>query len=175
MLLEAMPDMIGMLGMNQEGLVFIGTTVSSRQVSYGLPKPFICRSILRNCNNVKEATEALLDFPRTTGGNALLVDASGDLRIAECSSVKCAVIYPEKGYVAVTNHYADDDLFGLSLPDIASSQARLRRIKWLLEHAEKLDLEEMFSFTRDHEHTPDSFTISQALGKNFFRIQLGRQ
>jgi len=158
-LLQAMPGMIGMLGMNQEGLVFTGTTVSSRQVSYGLPKPFICRSILHNCSNVKEATKALLDFPRTTGGNALLADASGGLRIAECSSAKCAIIFPENGYVTATNHYTDDDLFGLSLPDIASSEARLRRIKWLLEHAEKLDLEEMFSFTRDHEHAPDSFTI----------------
>lgn len=158
-LLQAMPGMISMLGMNREGLVFTGTTVSSRQASYGLPKPFISRTILHDCSNATDATRVLLDFPRTTGGNVLLADASGSLRAVECSAAKCAVIYPENGYVAATNHYTDDDLFGLSPPDTASSEARLGRIRWLLENAEKRDLETMFYFTRDHAHAPDDLTI----------------
>src|SRR5659263_19402 len=158
-LLLTMPGMISMLGMNGDGLVFVGTTVSSRQVSYGLPKPFISRIILHNCNNVEEATAILMNSPRTTGGNVLLADARGGMRVVECSSVKCAVINPENGYVATTNHYTDDDLFGLSPPDTTSSETRLKRIRWLLEHMGKRDLEMMFSLTRDHAHLPDDLTI----------------
>ncbi len=158
-LLQAMPGMISMLGMNREGLVFTGTTVTSRQASYGLPKPFISRTILHNCSNVTDATRVLLDFPRTTGGNVMLADASGNLRAVECSAAKCAVIYPENGYVAVTNHYTDDDLFGLSPPDTESSEARLGRIRWLLENAEKRDLETMFYFTRDHAYAAGDLSI----------------
>lgn len=158
-LLQAMPGMVGMLGMNRDGLVFSGTTVSSREVRYGLPKPFIGRTILHNCDNVDSATEFLQNVPRTTGGNPLLADARGGLRVLECSAVKCAVFHPEKGYVASTNHYTDDDLFGLSPPDTGSSQARLERITRLLEHWKGGDLDEMFSFARDHEHFPDNMTI----------------
>jgi len=158
-LLQAMPGMVGMLGMNGRGLVFSGTTVSSREVSFGLPKPFIGRIILHNYDNVIDATEFLQNVPRTTGGNPLLADARGGLRVLECSSIKCAVLYPEKGYIASTNHYTDDDLFGLSPPDTESSKARLSRINWLLEHAKNNDFDEMLSFARDHEHSPDNLTI----------------
>lgn len=158
-LLLAMPGMVGMMGMNGNGLVFSGTTVSSREVSYGLPKPFIGRTILHNCDTVIDATEFLQNVPKTTGGNPLLADARGGLRVLECSAIKCAVLTPEKGYVASTNHYTDDDLFGLSPPDTESSKARLGRINWLLEHTKDRDLDEMLSFARDHEHSPDNLTI----------------
>ena len=158
-LLQAMPGMVGMLGMNGNGLVFSGTTVSSREASYGLPKPFISRTILHNCDNVIDAAKILQNFPRTTGGNPLLADARGGLMVLECSAIKCAVLHPDKGYVASTNHYTDDELFGLSPPDTESSKARLGRINWLLEHAKDRDLDEMFSFARDHEHSPDNLTI----------------
>jgi isopenicillin-N N-acyltransferase-like protein len=158
-LLQAMPGMIGMLGMNGDGLVFSGTTVSSKEVSYGIPKPFIGRIILQNYDNVINATDFLQSAARTTGGNPLLADARGGILVLECSTVKCAVIHPEKGYVASTNHYTDDDLFGLSPPDTESSEMRLKRINWLLEHAKKHSLDEMLSFARDHEHSPDNLTI----------------
>ena len=158
-LLQAMPGMVGMLGMNGDGLVFSGTTVSSREARYGLPKPFIGRTILHTCDNVTDATEFLQKVPRTTGGNPLLADARGGLRVLECSAVKCAVFLPDKGYIASTNHYTDDDLFGLSPPDTESSKARLERINWLLEHMKERGLDEMLSLARDHEHSPDNLTI----------------
>lgn len=158
-LLQAMPGMVGMLGMNEDGVVFSGTTVSSREVRFGLPKPFICRTILQTCNNVIDATEFLQNVPKTTGGNPLLADARGSLQMLECSSAKCIVHHTDKGYIASTNHYTDDDLFGQSPPDTESSEARLERINWLLEHMKKRDLDEMFSFARDHEHSPNNLTI----------------
>lgn len=157
--LLVLPGMVGMMGMNQDGLSFSGTTVSSREARYGVPKPFLGRSIMHNCSNVHEAARALRDAPRTTGGNAMLADAHGGMQIIECSAVKCALIEPQNGYVASTNHYTDDDLYGLSPPDTTSSEARLARIRWLLEHAEKRDLETMFSIACDHEHEPDDLTI----------------
>jgi hypothetical protein len=151
--------MVGMMGMNRDGLSFSGTTVSSKEVRYGVPKPFLGRSILHNCSNVIEAANVLGDAPRTTGGNAMMTDASGGLQIFECSAVKCALIGPQNGFVASTNHYTDDDLFGLSPPDTTSSEARLARIRWLLEHSQKRDLDTMFSIASDHEHEPDDLTI----------------
>lgn len=158
-LLLAMPSMVGMLGMNEDGLVFSGTTVSSKEANYGLPKPFICRNILKTCDNVIDATAFLQNVSRTTGGNPLLADARGGLQVLECSVAKCVDLHPEKEYVASTNHYTDDDLFGLSPPDVESSKMRLERINWLLEHMKKRDLYEMFSFARDHEHSPNNLTI----------------
>lgn len=158
-LLLVLPGMVGMMGMNRDGLSFSGTTVSSKEVRYGVPKPFLGRSILHNCSNVTEAADVLGDAPRTTGGNAMLADASGGLNIIECSAVKCALIGPQNGFVASTNHYTDDDLFGLSPPDTTSSEARLARIRWLLENSQKRDLDTMFSFASDHEHEPDDLTI----------------
>jgi len=85
--------------MNGDGLAFSGTTVSSREAHYGLPKPFIGRTILHTFDNVTGATEYLQKISRTTGGNPLLADARGGLRVLECSSVKCVVLHPDKGYV----------------------------------------------------------------------------
>lgn len=158
-LLQAMPGMVGMLGMNEDGLVFSGATVSSRETHYGLPKSFISRNILQTCNSVIDATEFLQNIPKTTGGNPLLADVRGCLQVLECSADKCIVLHTGKEYVASTNHYTDDDLFGLSPPDTESSKVRLERINWLLEHMKKRDLDEMFSFARDHEHSPDNLTI----------------
>jgi len=75
-----------------------------------------------------DATEFLQNIPRTTGGNPLLADARGGLRVLECSAIKCVVLHPEKGCIASTNHYTDDDLFGLSPPNTESSKERFERI-----------------------------------------------
>lgn len=158
-LLLVMPGMVGMMGMNEDGLSFSGTTVSSRDVRYGVPKPFLGRSILHRCSNVTEAREALMAAPRTTGGNAMLSDASGDVQIIECSAAKCALMNPHNGFVASTNHYTDDELYGLSPPDTTSSEARLLRVNWLLKHSDKKDLDTMFAIASDHEHEPNDLTI----------------
>lgn len=158
--LQALAGMLGMMGMNQDGLVFSGTTVSSKKVKYGVPKPFLSRSILGNRTTAQEAVDCLLTAPRTTGGNAMLLDAQGGFYIVECAADRCAVLHPEKPYLFSTNHYTDGKLTPLSpTDDIESSRARLERIQELLSETERYDLETLKSFARDHNGNPGNLSI----------------
>jgi isopenicillin-N N-acyltransferase-like protein len=157
---QVLAGMLGMMGMNEDGLVFSGTTVSSKKVKYGVPKPFLGRSILNTCTTAKQAVDCLLKAPRTTGGNAMLLDAEGGFYIVECSAEKCAVLHPEQHYLFSTNHYTDCNLEPLSpTDDIESSKARLKRIQELFANTEKHDLETLKKFARDHDGEPGNLTI----------------
>jgi hypothetical protein len=152
--------MLGMMGMNEHGLVFSGTTVSSKKVKYGVPKPFLGRTILNTCTTAKEAVDCLLKAPRTTGGNAMLLDAQGGFYIVECAADRCAVLHPEKQHLFSANHYTDGKLTPLSpTDDIESSRARLERIQELFSQAERYDCETLKSFARDHNGEPGNLTI----------------
>ncbi len=158
--LQALAGMLGMMGMNQDGLVFSGTTVSSKKVKYGVPKPFLGRTILNTCSTAEQAVDCLLKAPRTTGGNAMFLDAVGGFYVVECSAEQCAVIHPEKQHLFSTNHYTDGKLTPLSpTDDIESSKARLERIQELFSHTDRYDFETLKSFARDHDGDPGNLTI----------------
>ncbi len=120
------------LGMNAAGL---GAGQSSApplpgQRGHGIPVQWILRPALERCRTVREAVDLLATIPMSGKGmNLGFVDAEGAAAGVEKSHDRQAVLWPENGWVAVTNAYQSPVMAG-ALPSLhpANSAARLRAI-----------------------------------------------
>lgn len=144
-------------GMNEHGLgltLNIIISISDADDSVGIQRAFLARLILERCKSVEEVLDL---FSKTDlayqGANFLVCDAEGECALVEKSHRHQAVIRPEDGVIASTNHFTDPGMRQFDRVFTQPTRIRIERMASLLESARgKIDLSMAKGFLRDHAH-----------------------
>ena len=93
-------------GINDTGLALVDTHVSSLDIGAGLPTYALSMHILESHKTVRSAIEYLESMPRLGRNNLVLVDASGEMVVAELGHRRLAVRDAVDDMLVNTNHFA---------------------------------------------------------------------
>lgn len=145
---------LGMIGMNAAGLTVGINNLSGADGRPGVTWNFVVRKILQQ-RTLEEALACLTAAPLAGAHNYLLMDADGHGANVEASPSGCEITRLAATPLAHTNHFLTPALQAIErqrLPQAqASSQARLRRARELLEATETFDVAALAAITRDQE------------------------
>jgi isopenicillin-N N-acyltransferase-like protein len=123
--------------------------------------PFICRKALAQ-RSVADAIKVMTSAPRLNGLNYLLGDRDGNIASLELSGHRHAVIEPEDGWIAHTNHYHDSGLRMIEClpagsPRRANTDKRQQRWNELVKEREgRFSFDDLKEMHGDHGNAPDS-------------------
>lgn len=149
---------ISHIGINTEGMAVFANAITSDGWGEGLPRYMFSRLAL-TCRTVDEAVEKLSNLKRSSARNIIMMDKNGGMADYENTPMKDAVIKPENGILAHTNHYVADSLLSEERStgsSLKNSQIRLERMNSLLhENRGEIDVEKIKEFFRDRENYPN--------------------
>lgn len=126
---------VGKFGLNNAGFGFCMNALRSGAFnSRNLPVHVMARKLLQYATNVDEALAIMTEFGTASTTNFMLADRSGKHLDIECSPKGDTLIWPQKGYVAHTNHlYGSSRPVGLVDHPAENSFSRLARMQKLTE------------------------------------------
>ncbi len=141
-------------GMNLEGLsVVINAAESGVPNSTGTPVSLVAREILQYAGNIKEAYKIALERELFVNQIFFVSSASDNKSaIIEKKGDTTEIFYPRDDYAALTNHFVGKLKGSEVQPDsdpVMNSKGRLKRVKELLESAEKIDEKGAVAILRD--------------------------
>lgn len=173
-LLEA--GLLGKMGMNEAGVTLTtNALVTERDLGdVGLPFHVILRALIESLS-VAEAVENLRGMTRSGSANYTLASAAGlalNVETAPGSGSETAVESPAASVLAHTNHFVSNqficrspDVYSISLDEgLGSTVPRLDRLQTLmLQHAGRIDREQMQAICADHENRPLCLCVHEDL------------
>jgi isopenicillin-N N-acyltransferase-like protein len=148
------------VGFNAHGIAQLINTVYPNDTRPGIPRLFVSRAALA-ASSPGEAIERAMVPQRAAGYNHLIAHESGELYNVEASAQRFALLYPENGTVAHTNHYLAENMQAIeSRPEtLAFSRVRYGRARRLLDQTEKHTVESLQAIQRDHVNYPKSICM----------------
>ena len=150
------------IGMNGAGIGLVVNTLGADRSCAGIPWIFISRRILES-NRLTQAMGYLLGSPKGHSMNFLMAHKDGEAVNVETSCIENHIIFPEKNFMAHTNHYIKHCT---GFKDIKTSDynpstyIRLHRIKKLLNQMDgKIDIKVIQDILKDHFDNPFSVCL----------------
>jgi hypothetical protein len=93
------------VGLNEAGVAFSLNYFDTDPQMEPTSTSYPYRRVLQKAHNVEEAIELFqTDFPIIVSGFGALADASGEIALLECTTVRCQVFRPEGDWFAHSNH-----------------------------------------------------------------------
>jgi hypothetical protein len=149
-------------GVNERGLVAFNTAVPHRPYREAMSISVMIRRILEECDDVDEALKLINADEYSAGSNLFLGDPgrasivelkSGfPLHVSEVESPECRA---NRWLFHADQGKGDRD----SILHKLQSETRIERGRQLLKGKEKIGVEALQRFSRDHEHGPGSYSI----------------
>lgn len=144
----ASPDMIGVArAINEKGLCVGGSSVGAIDAGMGFPRYTLCRVVVQYCSTVEEGLKLFKRFKEgyRNPGNVILLDEDGDAAVIEQTNTKIAVRRAERGGVACTNHYVEEETRRLQreagtpeeVKRLKNSKARYARLMKFIKTADR--------------------------------------
>lgn len=150
---------VSYIGLNAAGLAVFANFVTCDGWRLGLPRYLFSRLMLRHAT-VPEAIEAVAGVRRASSRNLILADTHGNAADVETTPVEHAVLAPEDGLLAHSNHYVSPALQAAersSAAYVRNSAIRLARMQELLRaNRGKLTTGVMQTILRDRAAAPDA-------------------
>ncbi len=147
------------IGMNSAGIGLVVNNLGADRSCIGIPWIFISRRILES-SRLTQAMGYLLGSPKGHSMNFLIAHEDGEAVDIETSCIENHIIFPEKNFIAHTNHYIKPCT---GFKDIKtcdhnpSTYIRLRRIKKLLSQMDgNIDVKSVQNILSDHFDHPFS-------------------
>jgi len=149
---------VSYIGINAAGLGVFANFLSCDGWRLGLPRYFYSRLMLRY-DNVPDAVAALTAVRRASPRNLIAIDTRGNAADIETTVSSHAILQPDRGLLAHSNHYVASTLLDAERASesyVRNSRIRLERMRELL-HANHgaLTAERMQTIMRDHGCDPD--------------------
>lgn len=92
-------------GVNEAGLAIGFAGVPPHEFEPGVMWQLAIRAVLDTCRTVDDAVAFLESIPHATNVNFLVVDATGEIALVQASPAAVSTIYPDEGFVSVTNQF----------------------------------------------------------------------
>lgn len=157
------------IGMNNGGIGLAVNTLSADRSGIGIPWIFISRRILES-SRMTQAMGYLLGSPKGHSMNFLIAHKDGEAVDIETSYIENHIIFPQKNFIAHTNHYIKPCT---GFKDIKacdynpSTYIRLHRIKKLLNKMDgEIDIKVVQNILKDHFDHP--FSVCFHNSNDFF-------
>lgn len=148
---------ISYIGINSLGLGVFANFLNCDGWRIGFPRYMYSRLSLTK-GTVNEAIDAVRSVKRASSRNLMMLDTKGNAANLETTPTRDAVLQPEDGVLAHSNHYISNDLVDEERQTdeyMVNTCARLKRMKNLLkDNHGQLDVEVMTSILRDREGYP---------------------
>lgn len=162
------------IGISSEGIAVFANAITCDGWGEGLPRYMFSRLAL-TCQTVDEAITKLSNIKRSSARNIIMMDKNGDILNYENTPTDDAVIKPENGILAHTNHYLAKNLLNEEKTTgylLENSQTRLDRMNLLLiSNYKGIDIKKIKIFFRDRNNSPNSICQttedSEMLNKDF--------
>jgi isopenicillin-N N-acyltransferase like protein len=150
---------VSYIGINAAGLGVFANFLTCDVWRMGLPRYLYSRLMLRH-TTVPEAVAAVASVRRASSRNLICIDTHGNAADIETTPTAHAVLEPEHGLLAHSNHYVNPSLQHaerVSASYMVNTSARLARMRELL-HANrgKLSVDVMQAICRDRACGNDS-------------------
>ncbi|WP_126424780.1 C45 family autoproteolytic acyltransferase/hydolase [Brevibacillus marinus] len=153
---------VSYIGINDQGMGVFGNFLSCDGWRVGFPRYLFSRFALTH-RTVDEAVAALRSVYRASSRNLIMLDRTGRAVDMETTATEDALIEPENGLLAHTNHYISEDLRDKERAPahkLENSRARLQRIRTLLKAKRgQLNAEVMQDILRDRGSFPHCLCI----------------
>lgn len=146
-------------GVNEKGLAVVGAEASSlpRELRADSARHGVLTRLLRDYGSLDEVAAAADKlFPQTRPVFLLLADAGGLMQVEIGQHGRYQLSRQKNGTLAHTNHYSNLSLLDGAQKIGPSSQARLARIRLLLDQRPSHALAEFERLSRDHHDGPDN-------------------
>ncbi|QIY81683.1 carcinine hydrolase/isopenicillin-N N-acyltransferase family protein [Chromobacterium violaceum] len=146
-------------GVNQKGLAVVAAEASSlpRALRADSARHGVLTRLLRDYGSLDEVASAADKlFAQARPVFLLLADAGGLMQVEIGQHGRYRLIRQQSGTLAHTNHYADTSLLDGAQTIGPSSQARLERIRFLLDQHPAHTLSEFERLSRDRHDGPDN-------------------
>lgn len=127
------PGIIGKIGLNSSGIGVCLNILTLGQKLDGLPVHIVLRALL-DCRSFDAAKSLLQEQGKGKASNIIVADANGNGVDIEFCGDRSFLLEPEKDFLLHTNHYLGDAINSPNCADFASSYARFRKAKALLEN-----------------------------------------
>lgn len=148
---------ISYVGINERGMGAFANFLTCDGWRVGFPRYMLSRLALTR-DTVEGAVELVRHIQRASSRNLILLDRHGGAADLENTPTRDALILPENGLLAHSNHYTADSLLGeerLRGVELENSQIRLERMTSLLkENHGKLNAAVMQDILRDRDTFP---------------------
>lgn len=150
---------VSYIGINAAGLGVFANFLTCDGWRLGLPRYLYSRLMLRHAT-VPEAVAAVSTVRRASSRNLICIDTHGNAADIETTPTEYAVLEPEHGLLAHSNHYVSPALRHaerVSASYMTNTGARLARMReLLLANRGQLSVEVMQRICRDHARGQDS-------------------
>ncbi len=142
---------LSLMALSAHGLAIGTTNLRTRDARVGVPYLSLIHRALR-CPDATRARACIEAAPRSAGHSYLLADAEGQMMVLECTATRSCARLLRRGADVQTNHCQGPELAALEAETpMASSRARLDRMRKLLAGSEPLDDFELIRFLGDRD------------------------
>lgn len=153
---------VSYIGINDRGVGMFANFLTCDGWRVGFPRYLLTRLVLSH-GSLGDALGSLDGVPRASSRNLLIVDASDRAADLETTPTRAAVIEPEDGLLAHSNHYVAEELAGEERADpsgLENSRTRLDRIRQLLASRRgELDARAVAELFRDRANFPHALCV----------------
>jgi len=153
---------ISYIGINDVGVCVFGNFLTCDGWRVGFPRYLLTRLVLAH-GSIRDALATLDGVPRASSRNLMMLDASETAADLETTPTRSAVLEPEDGWLAHSNHYVADELTAEETADpvrLENSRTRLDRIRQLLAGRRgELDARTMAGLFRDRANFPHALCV----------------
>jgi len=152
---HTMPGFLGCAGLNEKGIGLSWNSVPRIELTIGVPTYIICAEILRQ-KTIGDAINACIRAKRAGCFNFIITDESEIYNIE--ATPKDMDIYSDPEYIGHANRFVSPKFKDKQKIDrLTLTMIRHFRINRLLkENCGNIDLEESFTFLKDHSNYPHS-------------------
>ncbi len=145
-------------GVNEHGIASTGNALYASDLRPGVPKLFAYRDVL-NATFLEDGLRRTIRPQRANGNNHLIANAAGEVYDLEVTGGRWAMLEPQRGWIAHTNHLRHPAVADLEWGDTLNSVMRLRRVERLLEAGAgtgRHTVDSIFTILSDHSNYPKS-------------------
>lgn len=143
-------------GVNEHGVASTGNALYASDLRPGVPKLFAYRDVL-NATFLEDGLRRTIRPQRANGNNHLIANDHGELYDVEVTGGRWALLEPQRGWIAHTNHLRHPDVADLESGDTLNSIMRLRRVERLLDASNgQHSVDTIFGILSDHSNYPKS-------------------
>lgn len=148
---------VSYIGINNQGMGVFANFLNCDGWRIGFPRYMYSRLSLMQ-NSVEAAVEAVRGLYRASSRNLVMLDRHGHAVDMETTPTRDALLYPERGLLAHSNHFIAAQLENEERQTDAymvNTRTRLERMQTLLDkHHGQLDVDTMIAILRDRESYP---------------------
>jgi isopenicillin-N N-acyltransferase-like protein len=165
--------MIGLAGMNSEGISVVINKLTPDDSGPGVPYPMIIRRILKS-RHLAAAVDAVINARRASGINYIIADRNGQVINLECTAQDYDIVeFQSEGFIVHTNHYQSPRLRNLENARrrfVDESCTRWDRMSQLLrERAGNVKAADMEENMHDHGNHPKCICVHADEEEPFYK------